>query len=122
MAHLYDNLLCPGSALQFDGVVYNQTEQMSPSTERLGVFLWLHYIDERLPMYVARAYSHDLQKLSLKDLQPVLSQNMESLLAELAAQEDIKLNYSSSSNRRSFNNRPRTYNKYQSNSNKRPCP
>ena len=122
MAHLYDNLLCPGSALQFDGEVYNQTEQMSPSTERLGVFLWLHYIDERLPMYVARAYSHDLQKMSLKDIQPVLSQNMESLLAELAAQEDIKLNYSSSSNRRSFNNRPRAYSKYQSSSSKRSGP
>ena len=53
-------------------------------------------------MYVARVYAHELQKMSLKDLQPVLSQNMNSLLVELAAQEDIKLAHSNSSNRGSF--------------------
>ena len=46
---------------------------------------------------MSRVYSHDLQKQSLKDLQPTLSQNMDSLLAELAAQEDIRLSYSKSS-------------------------
>ena len=104
MAHLYDNLLCAESALIFDGEVYTGSEEMSPSTERLAVFLWLYYIDERLPMYVSRVYAHELQKMSLKDLQPVISQNMNSLLAELSAQEDIKLAYSSSSNRGSFGN------------------
>ena len=99
MAHLYDNLMCPESTLIFDGEVFTQSEEMSPSTERLAVFLWLYYIDERLPMYVSRVYSHDLQKMSLKDLQPILSQNMNSLLIELAVQEDIKLNYSNSSKR-----------------------
>ena len=108
MAHLYDNLLSPEAALLFDGEVYNTSEEMSPSTERLAVFLWLHYIDERLPMYVARVYAHELQSMTLKDLQPVISQNMNSLLLELAAQEDIKLAYSSSSNRAPFNNRSNT--------------
>ena len=78
--HLYDNLLSPESNLLFDEEVYTQSEEMSPSTERLAVFLWLYYIDERLPMYVSRVYSHDLQRISLKDLQPTLSQNMSSLL------------------------------------------
>ena len=68
MAHLYDNLLSVDSNLTFDGVLYNGNEDMSPSTERLAVFLWLHYIDERLPMYVARVYAHDLQTKSLKDI------------------------------------------------------
>ena len=108
MAHLYDNLLSAESQLIYDGQIYKGNEEMSPSTERLAVFLWLQIIDERLPMYVSRVYSHDLQKMSLKDLQPVLSQNMDSLLAELAAQEDIKLAYSHSSNNRSFNIRPKT--------------
>ena len=97
MAHLYDNLLSADSQLLYEGEVYTESEDMSPSTERLAVFLWLHYIDKRLLMYVSHVYSHDLQKLSLKDLQPTLAQNMESLLLELAAQEDIKLAYSSSS-------------------------
>lgn len=100
MAHLYDNLLSSDSNLTFDGVTYNSTEEMSPTTERLAVFLWLHYIDERLPMYVSRVYAHDLQSQSLKDMQPIISQNMETLLIELAAQEDIKLAYSSSGNGR----------------------
>lgn len=111
MAHLYDNLLSPDSNLTFDGAVFNTNEEMSPSTERLAVFLWLHFIDERLPMYVSRVYAHDLQSKSLKDMQPIISQNMECLLLELAAQEDIKLSYSSSSNRRShqrFAPRPST--------------
>ena len=103
MAHLYDNLLSAESELIYDGQVYTSSEEMSPSTERLAVFLWLHYIDERLPMYVSRVYSHDLQKMSLKDLQPTLSQNMQSLLIELAAQEDIKLSYSASSGSTSSN-------------------
>ena len=109
MAHLYDNLLCPDSALLFDGVVYNASEEMSPSTERLAVFLWLHYIDERLPMYVARVYAHDLQRTSLKDLQPIISQNMHSLLAELATQEDIKLAYSHSSSSSSFGSKHKPF-------------
>ena len=100
MAHLYDNLLSPDSNLTFDGEIFNTTEEMSPSTERLAVFLWLHFIDERLPAYVSRVYAHDLQSKSLKDMQPIICQNMESLLAELAAQEDIKLAYSSSGNNR----------------------
>ena len=98
---------------RFDGEVYNQSEEMSPSTERLAVFLWLYYIDERLPMYIVRVYSHELQKMTLKDLQPTLSQNMDSLLIELAAQEDIKLNYSNSSSRASYSNK-RPFNKAQS--------
>ena len=112
MAHLYDNLLSPDSQLLYDGELYTQSEDMSPSTERLAVFLWLHYIDERLPMYISRVYSNDLQKLTLKDLQPTLSQNMDSLLAELAAQEDIRLSYSNSSGNSSFNNnRQRSFNR-----------
>ena len=69
-------------------------------------------------MYISRVYSNDLQKLTLKDLQPTLSQNMDSLLAELAAQEDIRLSYSNSSGSSSFaNNRQRPFNRGQ---NKKP--
>ena len=105
MAHLYDNLLTAESGITFDGEEFRTNEEMSPSTERLAVFLWLHYIDERLPMYIARVYSHDLQRKSLKDLQPVISQNMDSLLVELSAQEDIKLAYTSGT----YNNRQKSF-------------
>ena len=101
MAHLYDNLLSPDCNLLFDGEQYAANEDMSPTTERLAVYLWLHCIDERLPMYIARVYAHDLQTKSLKDMQPIISQNMESLLLELAAQDDIKLAYSAPNRNRS---------------------
>ena len=73
-------------------------------------------------MYVARVYAHELQKMSLKDLQPILSQNIPNLLSELAAQEDIRLSYSNTSRfgNSSSNNRQRSYNnKHQNRGNSR---
>jgi len=96
MSHLYDNLLTAESGIIFDGEKTTVNEEMSPTVERLAVFEWLRLIDERLPLYVARVYSHDLLTKSLKDLQPEICQNMESLLMEVASQEDIKIAYSKS--------------------------
>ena len=39
MAHMYDNLLSVDSNLTYDGVPYNSNKDMSPSIERLAVFL-----------------------------------------------------------------------------------
>ena len=96
MSHLYDNLLTTDSGVVFDGQAVTENEEMSPTVERLAVFLWLKLIDERLPLYVARVYSHDLQTKSIKDLQPEICENIESLLIEISTQEDIKLAYSNS--------------------------
>ena len=57
MAHLYDNLLMAGSEIKFEGEVMEENEEMSPTVERLAVFLWLHFIDERLPAYISRVYA-----------------------------------------------------------------
>ena len=65
MAHLEDNLLTVSSGLQHDGAVLVADECMSPTTERLAVYLWLSLIDKRLPSYVARVYAHDLQTKTL---------------------------------------------------------
>ena len=97
LAHLDDNLLTVASNLQHNGVAVAEDEVMSPSTERLAVYLWLTLIDERLPSYVARTYAHELTQKSLKDIQPQLSQSMDALLAELAAHSEIQVHYSRSS-------------------------
>ena len=94
MAHLYDNLLTAGSEIKFDGEAPTANEEMSPTVERLAVFLWLHFIDERLPAYISRVYAKDLQTNSVKDLQPQISMNIKSILEELNTQEDIKIQYS----------------------------
>ena len=70
MAHVEDNLLTTDSGIQYDGVAIAQDEEMSPSCERLIVYLWLVLVYERLPAYVSRVYAHDLQTRSLKDIQP----------------------------------------------------
>ena len=108
MAHLDDNLLTVASGLQHDGAVVAQDEIMSPTTERLAVFMWLQLIDRRLPAYVSRVYAHDLSSKSLKDIQPQIAENMDSLLAELETQEDIQIHYSRSYAKQRQSFRPTT--------------
>ena len=57
MAHIEDNLLTIASGLLFGGSVATEDEVMSPTTDRLAVYLWLTLIDARLPAYVARMYA-----------------------------------------------------------------
>ena len=73
VAHLEDNLVTIASGLHHDGQPADADEVMSPTTERLAVYLWLTLIDQRLPAYVVRVFLHDLQRKTLKDIQPVLS-------------------------------------------------
>ena len=94
MSHLYDNLLSAGSTLKFDGEDVKENEEMSPTVERLAVFLWLHFIDARLPDYVSRVYAKDLQSYSIRDLQPQISMNMKSIIEELDTQDNIRVQFS----------------------------
>ncbi len=108
VAHLDDNLLTTTSNITHDGERITVDEEMSPTVERLAVYLWLTLIDARLPSFVSRVYAHDLASKSLKDIQPQICDAMNSLLAEMNSQEDsITVNYSRSldnNNRRSNNN------------------
>ena len=89
IAHLEDNLLTVASGLLHDSEVIAEDEVMSPTVERLAVLHWLSLIDKRLPTYVAQVFAHDLQSKTLKDIQLQLALSMDSLLAEISAQEDI---------------------------------
>ena len=70
MAHLYDNLLTAGSNIRFEGENVIEDEEMSPTVERLAVFLWLHFIDDRLPAYVSRVYAQDLKSFNKRFTTP----------------------------------------------------
>ena len=94
MAHIEDNLLTVSSGLMFDGEEVGVDEELSPTAERLGVYLWLEKIDKRLPAFIGRIYAHDLQSKSLKDIQPQLAASMDSLLTDLAVQDEVKVNFS----------------------------
>ena len=91
VAHLDDNLLTTESGILHDGAALAADEEMTPTVERLAVYLWLTLIDHRLPAYVSRVYAHDLQTKSCKDLQPQICENMDSLLSEMAAQDKYQL-------------------------------
>ena len=93
VAHVEDNLLTTDSTITYDGAAITENEEMSPSCDRLLVYLWLLLIDERLPAYISRVYAHDLMSKSLKDIQPQICHAMDSLLSELNTQEDIQVNY-----------------------------
>ena len=96
VSHIDDNLLTAGGNITHDGSPVTDDEELSPTCERLAVYLWLNLIDPRLPAYIGRVYAHDLQSKSLKDVQPQICMSMDSLLAELNAQEDIQVSYSRS--------------------------
>ena len=104
IAHLQDNLLTTDSDIKHDGETVDANEELTPTCERLAVYLWLMLVDQRLPSYVMRVYSHDLQRMSLKDLQPQICDAMDQLLAEINSQEDIQVKFSRSSYNRSTNN------------------
>ena len=117
IAHLEDNLLTTDSDITYDGERITASEELTPTCERLAVYLWLLLIDHRLPAYIMRVYFHDLQRMSLKDLQPQICDAMDSLLAEISSQEDVQIQLSRSSysnnnrsnNSRSFSNRTSSY-------------
>ena len=107
LAHLHDNLLTVASGLQHDGAAITADENISPTTERLAVYLWLARIDERLPSHVQRVYAHELSMKTLKDLQPQLSRSMDALLSDIATQQDIQVHYTRSSFSGTNNNNQR---------------
>ena len=99
VAHLEDNLLTIESGLIHDGAAPTSDEEMSPTLERLAVYLWLTLIDERLPAHISRVYAHDLQTKTIKEIQPQLAEAMDCLLSDLSVQDDIAINYANSSRR-----------------------
>ena len=58
---------------------------MSPTTERMIVLRWL--MDPRLPQLVVRTFANDLLTRTLKDIQPQISNNIESFLEEINRNE-----------------------------------
>lgn len=88
LSHVRDNLLSKAGGMVHNNCVPVSNETISPTVERLVVLWWLKSIHSNLPAVVAKSYSHELQCKSLKDLQPTLLKNMDTLLAEANGLED----------------------------------
>ena len=83
LAHLQDNLLRAGTKLKHNGVDVTTDEILSPTVERLAVLRWMELIHPKLPALVARTFAYDLQRMTLKDIQPQIADGLENFLEEL---------------------------------------
>ncbi len=83
LAHLQDNLLTKDSNTTHDGKVYDQNEAMTPTIERWAVLHWMQLIHPRIPALVKRSFATDLQKYSLKELQPRIADAIDGFLDEI---------------------------------------
>ena len=81
--HVRDSLLQKDQPLRHNGAIPSKDEELSPTLERLLVLLWLDKLHPELPDLVVKTFSYDLASMTLKDLQPRISQALPSLLAEL---------------------------------------
>lgn len=102
LAHLQDNLLQSGSRLKHNEETPTKTEEISPTVERLAVLRWMELIHPKLPMLVARTFAYDLQRMTLKDLQPQIVNGIDGFLEELQ-RDDISVSRVSSNFRQHDN-------------------
>ena len=84
-ASFIDNLRKRGDQIKYkNDVALTEDEQLSPSFENAIVLWALKEIDARLPLRVKKNYAHQMNgDVTLKDLQPVIFQNISSMLEEL---------------------------------------
>lgn len=87
IAFLQDNLLDTSSDMKYDGETITKNEAMSPTVYRLAVLKWMELIHPKLPQLVSRTYAHDLQSLTLRDLQPQICRAIPGFLNEIQADE-----------------------------------
>ena len=90
LSHLHDNLLHTDSQLEHNGAAPSTDEDMSPTVERLAVLRWMELLHPQLPQLVARTFAYDLQRRTLKDLQPQIAQGLPGFLDELQ-REDVQV-------------------------------
>lgn len=87
IAHLQDNLLQKDSKLKHDGIAPDKDEELSPTVERLAVLRWMELIHPGLPALVQRTFAFDLQRMTLKDMQPQIVDALDGFLEELRQDE-----------------------------------
>ena len=87
LAHLQDNLLQNGSKLKHDGNIPTTDEELSPTVERLAVLRWMELIHPSLPALVQRTFAYDLQRMTLKDMQPQIVDALDGFVEELRHDE-----------------------------------
>ncbi len=107
LAFVDDNLMKTGSGIQHHGEEPTEDEEMSPSLENMTVYLWLQLIHQQLPKLVKQRYATSLRSKTLASIKPEISGALDSLLEEIASNEEAKVFKSFSQNYNKSRNRPR---------------
>lgn len=92
LSHLQDNLLKSGSKLKHNGKTPAEDEFISPTVERLAVLRWMELIHPKLPQLVATQFSHHLQVMTLKDIQPQIADGLDGFI-EILRRDEIQSSY-----------------------------
>jgi DNA polymerase III gamma/tau subunit len=87
LAHLQDNLLRKDAKLKHDDALPAKDEDMCPTVERLAVLRWMELLNPSLPALVQRTFAYDLQRMTLKDLQPQTVDALDGFMEELRHDE-----------------------------------
>ena len=84
-ASFVDNLRKQGDRVQFkNNLRLDEDEKLSPSFENAIVLWTLEKIDPRLPAKIKKDYGHQMTgDVTLKDLQPVIFENITSMIEDL---------------------------------------
>ena len=92
-ASFIDNLRKRGDIVQYkNNQVLDQDEKLSPSFENAIVLWSLEKIDPRLPLKVKKNYGHQMTgNVTLKDVQPVVFDNIDNMLEELDQVQNAKV-------------------------------
>ena len=83
LAHLQDNLLQKDSKLKHNGAAVEIDEDMSPTVEHIAVLRWMELINPNLSALVQRTFAYDLQRMTLKDMQPQIVDVFDGFLEEV---------------------------------------
>ena len=92
-ASFIDNLRKEGDIVQYkNNLVLDQDEKLTPSFENAIVLWSLEKIDARLPLNVKKNYGHQMTgNVTLKDVQPVIFENIDNMLEELDHSQNAKM-------------------------------
>ena len=64
-----------------------QDEDMSPTVERFAVLRWMDLIYPKIPAFVQRTCTYDLQQSTLKDVQPQITDALDGFREEIREEE-----------------------------------
>ena len=104
-AHICDNLLKADGSIKHDGTIPTKDEVLSPTVERMIAARWLDLLHPGLLALVKRHYAMELERRSLKDLQPAIVNSLNAFLEELQ-DSDVKVNRTYNPKTRQFFQRP----------------